>query len=196
MNIWAVGRNYSEHAKEMNAPLPKEPLIFLKSGQCLSTTTDIVLPKWSTEIHHEIEAAIKIDNQFKVSHIALALDLTARDKQTEAKKQGTPWTLSKSFIGSCPISEWIDAKKIGSFDNIDFNLKIDNQLVQSGQTKTIIFNFNVLINYIKNHFPLTAGDIILTGTPEGVGPIKSGQRLHAELSENNALLLACHWDVK
>lgn len=257
MNIWGVGRNYVDHAKELGNAIPQEPLIFLKSEDCLSTSSKILIPKWSSEIHYELEVAIFIGavssngdkdsigshfhsicddenaNHLFVEKIALAIDLTARDKQAEAKKNGTPWSLAKSFKNSCPISPWlnveqisvnqvhnaqthtpqidapcatnqwidtpqakadpksqqIDAQQISTptpfkakdLDRLNFQLFKNEALVQDGHTKDMIFNFNNIIQYVAEHFPLKAGDIILTGTPAGVGPLKSGDTLKALL---------------
>lgn len=101
-NIWAVGRNYAAHAKEMNAPVPKTPLFFLKSGGCLNSGTKIELPRWSQEIHHELEIAFRVDDKLQLSHITLALDLTARDHQEAAKKSRPTMDFGKIFYGSLP----------------------------------------------------------------------------------------------
>lgn len=195
-NIWAVGRNYANHAKEMKADLPQEPLIFLKAGSCLSYENEITLPAWSDDVHHEIELALLIDENLNFSHITLALDLTDRQAQSLAKKNGTPWTLSKSFKQACPISKWIPFVEN---TNYFFNLVKNHNEVQSGCLNEMIFKPDILLNYIKNHFPVVPGDIILTGTPEGVGPIKSKDVLEAKLwldSSKNHALISEKWLVK
>ena len=194
-NIWCVGRNYALHAKEMNASVPATPLIFLKSGSCLNPTSRIQLPVWSNAIHHEIELALLLDENLSFSHVSLALDLTARDAQESAKKQGQPWTLAKSFTGSCPIGSWLSILDCGEFENLDFSLSKNAVLVQQTGVSDMIFNPRKLLEFIKTHFPVQPNDIVLTGTPAGVGPIASGDILQAELRSGKQSLLACHWDV-
>lgn len=194
-NIWAVGRNYSLHAKEMKAEVPTEPFFFLKAGTTLETDSKISLPKWSTDVQHELEIAIWIDENLNYSHISLALDLTARDAQNLAKTKGLPWTLAKSFKGSCPIGPWISLQEIESFDSLSFNLSINNKLAQSGHAHDMIFKPKQLLEYVKSHFPLAPYDVILTGTPAGVGKLSSGDSLDASLQNDNREILSCHWDV-
>ncbi|OFZ30190.1 MAG: hypothetical protein A2622_10110 [Bdellovibrionales bacterium RIFCSPHIGHO2_01_FULL_40_29] len=194
-NIWAVGRNYADHAKEMNAETPTVPFFFLKSGNCLNPGSVIHLPKWSQDVHYELELAFRIDENLSFSHATLALDLTARDAQSHAKKSGQPWTLAKSFIGACPIGSWISVLELKEFENITFELKKNHQIVQSGQTRDMVFKPAQLLEFIKDHYPLSEHDLILTGTPAGVGPLHSGDLLTAELRVENQTLLTCHWDV-
>lgn len=194
-NIWAVGRNYQAHAKEMNAPVPKSPLFFLKSGGCLNSGSKIELPKWSNDIHHEIEIAFRVDDKLSFSHVTLALDLTARDHQETAKKAGQPWTLAKSFTGACPIGNWISILDITDVNALKFDLKKNNAIAQAGSASDMVFNPSQLLEFVKNHFPLAPNDIILTGTPEGVGPLRSGDLLQAQLHSEKHTLLTCHWDV-
>lgn len=194
-NIWAVGRNYIDHAKEMNAEIPKEPFFFLKSGNCLETSSHIKLPIWSNDVHHEIEIAFRVDENLELSHFTLALDLTARDAQSLAKSKGLPWTQAKSFRGACPIGSWISLSDIQNILNLNFQLVVNQKTVQQGQLKNSVFKPQDLLNYVKNYYPLCAHDIILTGTPAGVGPINSGDSLLAQITYENRQILACHWDV-
>jgi len=194
-NIWAVGRNYANHAKEMNAPVPKSPLFFLKSGGCLNAGSKIELPKWSEDVHHEIEIAFRVDENLRFSHVTLALDLTARDHQEIAKKAGQPWTLAKSFAGACPIGSWISILDVGEISRLKFKLNKNQKLVQQGTAHDMIFNPDHLLEFVKKHFPLSPNDIILSGTPEGVGQLRSGDVLQAELHSEKQLLLSCLWDV-
>lgn len=176
-NIWAVGRNYSDHAKEMNSPVPKEPMIFLKSGACLVKTHEVPLDPELFPIHHEIEVAIKIDSHFQASEIALALDLTARAEQTRAKSEGLPWTLAKSFRNSCPISDFISVPN--ELPEIRFELFVNGESRQRGSTHNMIFSAAEIIAFLRSKFPLEPGDIILTGTPSGVGPLNPGDSVSA-----------------
>lgn len=198
-NIWAVGRNYADHAKEMKADLPTTPMIFLKSGNTINSGSLIHLPTWSKEIHHEIELAFWIDEDLNLSHCSLALDLTARDAQTIAKEKGQPWTLAKSFTGSCPLGSWVPLDTITKLENLQIELKINNEVKQLGNFSDLIFSPLILLNYLKKHFPVAPHDVILTGTPAGVGPLKSGDKLEAKMRDlsqsDQQPLLVCHWDV-
>ena len=180
--IWCVGRNYAKHAKEMNAEIPKSPLIFIKSGGCLKETNFISLPSFSQDIHHELEIALLLGDSLEVSSIALALDLTARDIQTELKKKGLPWALAKSFKESCPTSQWVPYQGEGWFKTLSFDLKVNGTIRQLGKTKDMIFQPAELIKYLKSLYPILPGDIILSGTPEGVAPLKPGDALDAQIN--------------
>ena len=194
-NIWCVGRNYAAHAKEMNAPVPISPLFFLKSGNCLNPTSKIQLPTWSQDIHHEIEIAFLLDESLSFSHVSVALDLTARDVQEIAKKSGQPWTLAKSFSGACPVGSWISILDIKDLHQLSLTLKKNESVAQHGYLSDMIFKPAELLHFVKNHFPVASQDIILTGTPEGVGRLHSGDILEAQLHWEKQLLLTCHWDV-
>ncbi len=194
-NIWAVGRNYAAHTSEMNALQPDAPIIFLKSGNCLNPNSVIHLPKWSNEIHHEVEIAFRIDENLSFSHVTLALDLTARDAQKNAKAKGEPWTLAKSFSGSCPIGSWLPINDIADLNSLTFSLTKNKKPAQQGQAADMIFKPLYLLEYIKNHFPVSSQDILITGTPAGVGAVTSGDLLQAQLYEGKQVLLTCHWDV-
>ncbi len=202
-NIWAVGRNYADHATEMNAPIPdktkQSPMFFLKAGSTLTTSSKIKLPVWSSEIHHEIELAFMVDENLKLSHVTLALDLTARDAQNTAKQKGQPWTLAKSFIDSCPVGNWISLSEINNYENLEFDLLINNQTAQIGSFKDMIFKPSELLEFVKNHFPILPYDMILTGTPSGVGALNSGDLLTASLRDTTSphqKILSLEWDVE
>lgn len=180
-NIWCVGRNYRDHAKELNNPIPTTPLIFLKAGSCAIHSQEILLPKWSQDIHHECEIAIRLSATGSPTHLGLALDLTARDAQNEAKKKGEPWTKAKSFIGACPLSEFIPWSDVKNFSDLEFEFTVNGKIAQHGFAKDMIFNPEVLIATLKSTYPISEGDLLLTGTPAGVGPLKSGDQLSAQL---------------
>lgn len=194
-NIWAVGRNYVEHAAEMKAEVPKEPMFFLKAGSCIETSSQISLPVWSKDIHYELELAYWIDENLNLSHLTLALDLTARDAQSLAKSKGQPWTQAKSFKAACPMGSWVSLQDIGKPDDLVFRLFKNNQAVQVGLFKDMVFKPSDLLNYVKNFYPVCPYDVILSGTPAGVGPVKSGDTLKAVLQSENREILTCHWDV-
>ncbi len=195
-NIWAVGRNYADHVAEMKSELPKNPLIFLKAGTTADGGSQIKLPIWSNDVHYELEIAFKIDDKLSFSHLTLALDLTARDAQSEAKSKGNPWTLAKSFTGSCPIGSWISLSEISTLENLEFNLQINKKTVQVGHANEMIFKPHYLLEYVKNHFPVAPFDLLLTGTPSGVGALKSGDCLEATLQSGGRTLLTCLWNVE
>lgn len=194
-NIWAVGRNYAKHAQEMQADIPKEPFFFLKAGSSIESGSKILLPKWSADVQHEIEIALWVDENLNYSHISLALDLTARDAQNLAKSKGLPWTMAKSFTGACPLGPWISLDEIHSIETLSFELVKNKETVQKGYATDMIFKPQQLLENIKMHFPLAPYDVILTGTPEGVGPLKIGDNLEASLQNENHKILSCHWDV-
>lgn len=195
-NIWAVGRNYADHAAEMKAEVPKSPFFFLKAGSTNESGSKIQLPKWSKDVHHELEIAYRVDENLSFSHITLALDLTARDAQAEAKAKGLPWTLAKSFKGACPIGSWIDLSEISAKESLEIELKKNNKVVQSGNINQMIFKPEALLTYLKEHYPIEPSDVVLTGTPAGVGPLISGDSLEATLRGNSHTLLTCLWDVE
>jgi acylpyruvate hydrolase len=194
-NVWAVGRNYADHALELKNEVPTTPFIFLKSGSCVHSENTIHLPTYPCEIHHEIELAFLIDAHLNLSHVALALDLTDRTAQTVAKNKGLPWTLAKSFTGSCPVGPWIPYSP--SLENADLFLTLNknNLIAQKGHIKDMIFNPQALLQFIKTHFPVQPYDILLTGTPAGVSDLKSGDILEGQLNSKTESLLACHWNV-
>jgi 2-keto-4-pentenoate hydratase/2-oxohepta-3-ene-1,7-dioic acid hydratase in catechol pathway len=194
-NIWAVGRNYAAHAAEMKAEAPSTPFFFLKAGACLETGSKLQLPEWSKDVHHELEIAYWLDENLNFSHVGLALDLTARDAQSLAKSKGLPWSLAKSFKSACPLSPWIGLHEIPSAEDLSFSLHKNNQLAQQGHISQTIFKPSELLSYLKKHFPVGPYDVVLTGTPEGVGPLRSGDSLEAALQSEGHTILTCHWDV-
>jgi len=181
-NIWAVGRNYVNHALEMKAELPSQPMIFLKSGGCANPGREIVLPSWVTEVHYEVELALKFDHRLEFSEFALALDLTERKLQSEAKAKGTPWTIAKSFQGACPISPFKRLESLGEIEQLSIELEVNGTLKQKGALRDLVFSPSILRDYLCKHFPVEDGDWLLTGTPAGVGPMKSGDRLLGRIS--------------
>lgn len=198
--IICVGRNYAEHAKEMKADLPESPVLFLKPSTALvDDGGTIIIPPIKSELHHEVELTVLIETGGKniteksaLSHIAgygIGLDMTLRDVQAEAKKKGLPWTLAKGFDTSAPISEFIPASKVNNPHALDLKLRLNGVVKQNSNTRHFIFRIEQLISYISQFFTLEPGDIIFTGTPEGVGPVRPGDHLEAELSEPDGELL-------
>lgn len=190
MTLWCIGRNYREHAKELNNPIPAKPLIFIKPEGAVTRTSQILLPANCGPIHYECELAVKLDAELKPSSLALALDLTARSVQDELKKKGEPWALAKGFIGSCPVSAEIPFP--ADFTNLQFEFYKNSHLAQRGAVSDMIFSLPVLLEYLIQHFPVLPGDWILTGTPAGVGPLASGDVLKAQIPGR----LEASWVVK
>ncbi|WP_373999245.1 fumarylacetoacetate hydrolase family protein [Bdellovibrio bacteriovorus] len=181
-NIWAVGRNYAEHAKELGNEVPTEPLLFLKAGSCATLASkDLHLPSWKNELHYETELALQFDDNLQIDAACIALDLTDREKQNQLKAKGQPWTLAKSFKGACPLSEFFPVSDLEELRNLDIILKVNGELRQQGNTSQMIFGFEHLLQFVRTHFPVMPGDLLLTGTPPGVGAFKKGDLLEAEI---------------
>jgi len=195
LQIWCVGRNYRAHAQELGNAVPDKPLIFLKGGACAVSDAAIALPTWTDDIHHECEIAVRVNAQGKPTHFGLALDLTARAVQSELKKKGEPWTLAKSFRGACPVSRMIPFESYAHFAGLEFQLVKNGQVAQKGRTRDMIFELPTLLDHVQRFFPVAEGDLVLTGTPEGVGPVKSGDVLKAEISSDSPIL-SVTWAVK
>jgi len=183
--IVAVGRNYADHAAELGNAVPTKPLLFMKPSSCYITAGQpIEIPLGCQDMHHEIELGAIISKDCKrikeedamkfVGGYCLALDMTARDFQNEAKNKGNPWTFAKMFDTSLPVSEFIPKEKIPQPGDISLWCKVNGELRQNGETKNMIFSLPYLIAHISQYFTLQEGDLILTGTPAGVGPVKSG----------------------
>ena len=191
-NIFCVGRNYSEHAKEMHSDIPDHPMIFLKpSSAIIANGENIIRPKISNLLHHEVELVVAIGKPGKniacskaYDHIigyAIGLDMTLRDIQNESKKQGTPWTVAKGFDTSAPISEIIPVVNIPNPHELTITCKVNGALRQKGSTGDMIFKIDILVEYTSSIFTLEAGDLIFTGTPVGVSEVKPGDTIEAEL---------------
>ena len=198
MKIICIGRNYAEHAKEMNAAVPTEPVFFLKPDTAIiKDNQPFYYPDFSKDIHHEVELVLKINKAGKniekefankyYDEIGIGIDFTARDIQAKCKEKGLPWEKAKAFDGSAPIGQFIDKKKLTDLNNINFHLTINGNTVQKGNTKDLLFTFDSVISYVSKFFTLKTGDLIYTGTPEGVGPVVIGDKLEAWI-ENEKLL--------
>lgn len=181
-NIWAVGRNYAEHAKELGNEVPTEPLVFLKAGSCATLAAkEIHLPSWATDIHHEVELALQFDENLQIDEACVALDLTERTKQAQLKAKGQPWTLAKSFKEACPLSSFFPVNDLQDLKNLEILFKVNGDLRQKGNTNQMIFSLESLVDFVRQHFPVMPGDLLLTGTPSGVGPLKAGDVAEAEI---------------
>jgi len=194
MKIICIGRNYSEHAKELNNPLPENPVFFMKPDTALLLNNKpFYYPEFSKDIHYVVELVIKISKNGKYitdkfapnyyNEIALGIDFTARDLQQNCKKKGLPWEIAKGFNHAAPLSNFFSMDKLNDKKDIDFSLKLNDKIVQSGNSRDMIFTFNQIIIYVSQFITLKMGDIIYTGTPAGVGPVKIGDRLTGFIEE-------------
>ena len=190
--ILCLGRNYIEHAKEMHAEVPKEPVIFLKPPTAIIwNKEDIRIPKISKEPHHEVELVVAIGQNGKdipradafqyVLGYGIGLDMTLRDVQNDAKKKGLPWSVAKGFDTSAPVSDIVPISKIKDSHNLGIRCTVNGIIRQDSSTKNLIFSIDKIIEYISSIFTLEVGDLIFTGTPEGVGIVNDGDVIEAEL---------------
>jgi acylpyruvate hydrolase len=190
MKIICIGRNYAEHAKELNNPLPSEPLFFIKPDSAIIRNDEpFYLPDFSDDIHYEAEIYVRIHKKGKnvqakyaVSYykeIGIAIDMTARDIQQQCKDKGLPWEKAKAFDGSAPMSDGILLTEFSDIQDIHFELWKNGALVQRGWTGDMIFTVDRIIEEATKYFTLKIGDVIFTGTPAGVGKLNAGDRLQA-----------------
>jgi 2-keto-4-pentenoate hydratase/2-oxohepta-3-ene-1,7-dioic acid hydratase in catechol pathway len=198
MKIICVGRNYAEHAKELNNPLPQEPVLFLKPDTALlPKKMPFFYPEFSKEVHYEAELVIKINRVGKhieekfahkyYSEISVGIDFTARDIQRKLKEKGLPWERAKAFDGSAPVGIFIPISELNNSKNIQFQLFINQERKQIGFSKDMIFSIDTLISEISKIFTLKIGDLIFTGTPAGVGQITKGDHIEASIEESKLL---------
>jgi acylpyruvate hydrolase len=198
MKIIAIGRNYAEHAKELNNPVPGVPVIFMKPDTALlKDNKPFYHPDFSTDIHHEIEIVIKISKEGKhvnqkfadsyYDEIALGVDFTARDIQARHKEKGLPWELAKAFDSSAPISNFLPKSQFADLRNLNFKLDVNGQTRQEGNTSFMLFPFDYIIAFVSQYITLKKGDLIYTGTPAGVAKVNVGDRLEGYI-ENQKML--------
>jgi len=198
MKVIAIGRNYAEHAKELNNPVPSIPVIFLKPDTAvLKDNKPFYHPEFSNDIHHEIELVLKISKEGKhipekfassyFEEIGLGVDFTARDIQQRHKEKGLPWELAKAFDNSAPVSRFIPKAEIKNLNDLNFRLDVNGNTVQLGNTSNLLFSFEYIIAFVSQYFTLKKGDLIFTGTPQGVGKINTGDRLAGYLEDNKLL---------
>ena len=191
--IVCVGRNYAEHAAELNNPLPDQPLLFIKPAtSAVDLQQAIQLPSDQGDVHYETEIALLIGQTLTkaepkqamaaVVGVGLALDLTLRDLQTELKRLGHPWERAKAWDGACPLSEFIAAEEVKDWQELELSLKINGIEKQRGKAKQMITPIAELLSHISQTFTLLPGDIVITGTPAGVGKLTAGDQLQLELT--------------
>ena len=193
MKIICIGRNYIDHIKELSNQKPLNPVVFLKpDSSIIAKNQNFIIPSFSNEIHHEVELVIKINKVGKhidkfFSHkyydeIGLGIDFTARDIQSNLKEKGHPWEKSKAFDNSCMVGNFLKKEKIEDISKIEFSLKKNNEVVQSGCSNDMLWKIDELISYVSQYFTLKIGDLIFTGTPSGVSKVESGDILEGYIS--------------
>ena len=198
MKIIAIGRNYAEHAKELNNPVPTVPVIFMKPDTALlRENKPFYHPEFSEDVHHEIEIVLKVCKEGKhisekfadnyYDEIGLGVDFTARDIQQRHKEKGLPWELAKAFDGSAPVSNFVPKTNFADLYNTNFKLDINSQTRQEGNTKDLLFSFERIIAFVSQYITLKKGDLIFTGTPPGVGKVNIGDHLEAYLEGHKML---------
>ena len=192
MKIICIGRNYMAHAKELNNPVPSQPVVFMKPPSALLINEKpFYYPEFSKDIHYETEIVLKIckngrhiQAEFAMDYfkeVSLGIDFTARDLQSELKAKKHPWELAKGFDSSAVIGRFIPITQLPSVSNIEFYLDLNGEKVQHGFSKDMIFSFTDIICFVSKYFKLQMGDLIYTGTPAGVGPVQIGDQLNASI---------------
>ena len=199
--IVCLGRNYLEHAKEMKADVPTTPVLFLKPASALIPDGGtILIPSISNDVHHEVEMVVLIgtggtsipdaDAMRHVGGYAIGLDMTLRDVQAEAKNKGLPWTVAKGFDTSAPIGLFVHPEAVPDPHNLNIRLAVNGQVRQQSNTRSMIFRIEQMIAHISSIMSLEPGDLIYTGTPEGVGPVVPGDTITAELQHVGSLTVS------
>ncbi|HXD94034.1 MAG TPA: fumarylacetoacetate hydrolase family protein [Bacteroidia bacterium] len=199
MKIICIGRNYAEHAKEMKSEVPTEPVFFLKPETALLKDKDFYYPEFTKDLHHEVEIVLKISKNGKhiaeefasqyYNEIGIGIDFTARDLQMKCKEKGLPWEKAKAFDNAAPIGDFVPKENFASLKNISFELKINGNQRQIGNTKDLIFSFEKIISYVSQFITLKTGDLIFTGTPEGVSAVNIGDILEASIENKKMFYL-------
>lgn len=206
MKIICIGRNYLDHAKELNNPVPKKPLVFMKPPSALLVNNKpFYYPAFTQDLHYELEVVLKICKNGRhvqpefakdyYKEVALGIDFTARDIQAQCKEKGHPWEIAKGFDDSAVLSEFISIDKVDR-SAIQFQLKKNGAIVQQGNTKDLIFSFEDIIVYVSQFFRLQMGDFIYTGTPAGVGPVKIGDVLDGFITIGDSEKHLVHCEIK
>ena len=198
MKLICIGRNYAAHAREMRSEAPTEPVFFMKPDTALLKEKDFYFPSFTHDLHHEIELVLKISKpgkhiEEKFAHkyyneIGLGIDFTARDIQAQCKKAGLPWEKAKAFDNSAPVGSFVSKTEL-DLNSIAFSLKVNGEERQTGNSADMLFSFDRIISYVSQFVTLKTGDLIFTGTPEGVGPVNIGDELDGFLNGKRALNL-------
>jgi 2-keto-4-pentenoate hydratase/2-oxohepta-3-ene-1,7-dioic acid hydratase in catechol pathway len=207
MKIICIGRNYAEHAKELNNPVPKSPVVFMKpSSAMLVNDKPFYYPEFTKDLHHEAEIVLKVAKNGKhvqpefasgyFEEIAFGIDFTACDVQERCKEKGHPWEIAKAFDGSAPLSRFIPLEDVPDPKAIEFKLRKNGEVVQHGNTADLLFSFEDIIVYVSKFFTLHMGDLIFTGTPAGVGPVQIGDKLEGSILTRDGELPLLHTEVR
>ncbi len=204
MKIICIGRNYAEHAKELNNPVPDSPVVFMKPPSALLVNgKPFYYPEFTSDLHYEGEIVLKIckngrhvQPEFAAEYydqIGFGIDFTARDIQEQCKKKGHPWEIAKGFDGSAVLGDFLPLSDLPDRSAIRFQLKKNGTVVQDGNTHDTIFSFEAIIVYVSRFFKLQVGDYIYTGTPSGVGPVQIGDKLEGfvEAKDGWKPMLSC-----
>lgn len=197
MKIICIGRNYTEHAKELGNDVPDEPVLFIKPKTALNTSSSFEIPSFSDDIHFELELVLKISKSGKdiaeenahqyFNEIGLGIDFTARDVQSKLKAKGLPWEKAKAFDGSAVVSVFFSLSELKNKQEINFKLYLNQELKQVGSSSHMLFNFHQIIAHASQYFSLEKGDLIFTGTPKGVGKVHAGDILIGSLEGKEIL---------
>lgn len=197
--IFCIGRNYTEHAKELSNPVPKSPVVFTKpASSILFDGGQIIIPEMTQDVHHEVEMVVAIGKTGKnisvddapeyIAGYAIGIDITARDIQSRLKDKSHPWDIAKGMDTFAPLGNFVASDQAPAPEHFELKLHKNDIMVQHGSTKDMIFKTSDLIAHLSRYFTLNPGDIIFTGTPEGVGPVKKGDQLHATLGDDKSKL--------
>jgi acylpyruvate hydrolase len=200
MKIICIGRNYLDHAKELNNPIPQEPVFFLKPDSAIiSNNKAFFIPDFTKNVQHEVEIVVRISRLGKhieerfahkyYNEIGIGIDFTARDIQNICKEKGLPWEKAKAFDGSAPLGDFINKSEISDLNNLNFSLNKNGETVQTGNTKDMLFNIDKIITYISQYFTLKIGDLIYTGTPAGVSAVAIDDILEAYIEGQKLLTI-------
>lgn len=200
MNIFCIGRNYAAHARELGNEVPEEPVIFMKPGSALwNPSTPFYYPSFTRELHYECELVLRISKAGRnipeqeaaeyYDAVTAGIDFTARDIQTRLKTKGLPWEKAKAWDNAAVTGEWQPASETGNANDIRFSLSKNGQVVQQGHTANMIHSFAAVISHISGYFSLHPGDLVFTGTPEGVGGVQAGDVLEGFLAEKSMFRL-------
>jgi len=188
MKLICIGRNYTKHIEELENEKPTDPVIFLKPDtSILLKKQPFFIPDFSNDVHHEIEVLVKINRVGKYidkvfahkyyNEVGLGIDFTARDLQSKLKDKGLPWEKAKAFDGAAVIGDWIAKKEFSDVNDINFSLKKNDEIVQTGNTSLMLWKIDEIIEYVSKYFTLKIGDVIFTGTPAGVGKVIANDKL-------------------
>ncbi len=203
--VVCIGLNYAAHIEEMKSKRAKEPVIFIKPNSSLhDISKPIPIPRSYGAVHHEIELAVCIAKEGRhipestaedyIAGFGLALDLTLRDVQFQAKQKGRPWALAKGFDNACPVSVFREKERVAGLNDINLSLKVNGEERQSGNTRQMLFSIPEIIAYVSRFMTFLPGDILLTGTPAGVGPLQGNDRIEASIDKIATIQTTVVWD--